>query len=141
MAKDRKAKALKVPKRVAGIKVPKKVRKTANRALAVAENPQARELALAALTAAAAALGKKGVDAAKEEGGDSRAPDFADVREQAARLSDVVIAAALEGARRLLDGVELRGSGGEQDGKPAARPKRARPSAARAKAAAGPADA
>ena len=55
MAKDKK---LKVPKRVAGVKVPKKLRKRANKALAIAENPAAHKLAVAALTAAAASLAK-----------------------------------------------------------------------------------
>lgn len=132
MAKDKKPKAMKVPKRVAGIKVPKKVRKTANKALALAENPQARELAVAALTAAAAALGKKGADAAKDSGGSGGGADFDAVKAQASRLSDVVIAAALDGARRLLDGLEQPAgdSGGEPE--PVRKPKRSRSSASEA---------
>lgn len=101
MAKEKK---LKVPKRIAGVKVPKKARKTANKALALAENPMARQLAVAALTAAAAALSEKKVETAANadagaggEGGD-RASDSSTLK-----LGDLVAVAALEGARRLLE--------------------------------------
>jgi hypothetical protein len=97
VAKDKK---MKVPKRIAGVKVPKKLRKPVNKALAIAENPATRDLAVAALTAAAAALAKKGAESAArpqqpgEPGTDSNG---------AGTLTDVIIAAALDGARRLLD--------------------------------------
>lgn len=97
MAKDKK---LKVPKRIAGVKVPKKIRKPVNKALAIAENPATRDLAVAALTAAAAALAQKGAESAArpqqpgEPGTDANG---------AGRLTDAIIAAALDGARRLLD--------------------------------------
>jgi hypothetical protein len=94
-------KTLKVPKRIAGVKVPKKIRKPVNKALAIAENPATRDLAIAALTAAAAALAKKGTDAAasatRRPGERGTDPD------RAGRLGDVILAAALDGARRLLD--------------------------------------
>jgi hypothetical protein len=102
MAKDGKTK---VPKRIAGVKVPKKVRRTANKALKFADHPVAMELAAAALTAAAAALrtkkngGPKATAAAVERG-------FETAREQAGQLRDVIIAAALDGARRLMDAGE-----------------------------------
>lgn len=95
MAKEKK---LKVPKRIAGVKVPKKIRKPVNKALAIAENPATRDLAVAALTAAAAALAKKGAEAPPQRPGEAGTdPD------RAGRLADMVIAAALDGARRLLD--------------------------------------
>lgn len=50
MGKDKQGKP-RFPKRVAGVKVPKKLRKTANRALQLADNPLAREAASAALVA------------------------------------------------------------------------------------------
>jgi hypothetical protein len=97
VAKDKK---LKVPKRIAGIKVPKKIRKPVNKALAIAENPATRDLAVAALTAAAAALAKKGAEAAarrpQQPGEPGTDPDGA------GKLTDVVIACALDGARRLI---------------------------------------
>ncbi len=97
MTKDKK---LKVPKRIAGVKVPKKIRKPVNKALAIAENPATRDLAVAALTAAAAALAKKGADAAARPQQPGEPGTDAD---GAGKLTDVIIAAALDGARRLLD--------------------------------------
>jgi hypothetical protein len=92
---------IKVPKKIGGVKVPKKVRKTANTALKFADHPIAMELAAAALTAAAASLrarksGAKAAAATAEEG-------FDELRDQAGKLKDLVIAAALDGARRLMD--------------------------------------
>ncbi|QPQ54908.1 hypothetical protein IC614_11410 [Allosphingosinicella flava] len=58
MAKEgKKAKAkLKMPKKIAGVKVSKKVRKAADPILEVAKNPIVAEIAAAALVAAAGAL-------------------------------------------------------------------------------------
>ena len=63
MAKKKKAK-LKIPKEIAGVKLPKEVRKKAKVAIALAENPMVRDLVAAGLTAAAAALIRKDEDAA-----------------------------------------------------------------------------
>ena len=46
----------KIPKRVAGVKVPKKVRKQAKKALKLADSPGVRDLAVAGLTLAAESL-------------------------------------------------------------------------------------
>lgn len=97
MTKDKK---MKVPKRIAGVKVPKKIRKPVNKALAIAENPATRDLAVAALTAAAAALARKGAESATRPGKPGEPGTDAD---RAGTLTDAVIAAALDGARRLLD--------------------------------------
>ena len=133
MAKDKKDKrGLKVPKRVAGVKVPKRLRKTANKALAIAECPEARELAVAALTAAAAALT---APRAKRAADRPRKPGEGGTDDRAGKLADSVVAAALEGARRLLDGLEAPAA--PADRPPAAKPKRGRASAR----AAGPGDA
>lgn len=112
MAKDKKS--LKVPKRIAGVKVPKEIRKPVNKALKLAEDPQARGLAVAALTAAATALTAK-----TNEGDGARAlkPGDPGTDDKAGKLADVVIAAALDGARRLLDGLES--SAAQADAKPA----------------------
>lgn len=91
-----KEKKLKVPKRIAGVKVPKKARKTANKALAMAEDPMVRHIAIAALTAAAAALAEKKVEVPTDLG--EQAPKGASLK-----LGDLIAVAALEGARRLLD--------------------------------------
>jgi hypothetical protein len=133
MAKEKK---LKVPKRIAGVKVPKNLRKPVNKALAAAENPAMRGLAVAALTAAAASLNERRTDPAPaprrsgEPGTDDRA----------GKLTDVIVAAALDGARRLLDGLESPVDAAAPAQAPAAAPaasKRARASAAAA-ASAGP---
>ncbi len=113
MAKEKK---IKVPKQIAGVKVPKKVRKAGNKALELADHPAALELAAAALSAAAAALQSQGRKrrvqdvtphlaqlARAETNGDGEGADRS--REAASRLGDIVKAAALEGARRLLDNV------------------------------------
>jgi hypothetical protein len=123
---------LRVPKKIAGVKVPKKVRKTANTALKFADHPVAMELAAAALTAAAASLraknGKGKAEAGAEESLDT-------VREQAGKLKDLVIAAALDGARRLM---EPPAAPAETAKAPAPKAKRRPASAARRAAAAEP---
>lgn len=115
MAKEKK---LKVPKRVAGVKVPKKLRKRANKALAIADNPAAHKLAVAALTAAAASLARPPKLSDGEGGGEV---NLEAVKAQAAKLSDLVIAAALEGARRLLEGIETPAA--QNDDGPPRRPR------------------
>jgi len=49
------AKTPKIPKRIAGVKIPKDARKTANKALKAASSPAGRELIAAGLSMAAAA--------------------------------------------------------------------------------------
>jgi hypothetical protein len=125
VAKNKKAKSLKVPKRIAGVKVPKEIRKPVNKALKLADDPQARGLAVAALTAAAAAL-----TARPGEGEAQRAlrPGEPGIGDRADKLADAVIAAALEGARRLLGGLDAsaapapRAAGPPKRGRASARP-------------------
>lgn len=109
-----KNKKLKVPKKVAGVKVPKKVRKTAKRALAMADNPIALDFAVGALSAAAAALassrGTREVAGEAARGPRRAAGDAGEtLGREAAQLREVLRAAALEGARRLLQGLEADG--------------------------------
>lgn len=129
MAKDGK---LKVPKRIAGMKVPKKVRKTANQALKVADHPLALELAAAALAAAAASLRKHGGPRAVAAAAEDKLDE---VKEQTGKLRDLVAAAALDGARRLMEGVEP--AAGRASKAPAKR-RRKQPSATPATGAAPP---
>lgn len=96
---------VKIPKRIAGVKVPKKVRKQAKRALRLTASPAVRDLALAGLTLAAervlqnAASGSRpGVGA----GGGAGAKPKLDGLD----LGAVVHAAVSEGARRFLEGFE-----------------------------------
>ena len=125
----------KVPKRVAGVKVPKKLRKQAKRAIDFIESPAARELALAGLAAAAETLierrhSKRTAKAAAEEaprkaGGVRPRPATAAKGDLAELdLGEVLRAAAAEGARRFLEGFEE----GQREARPAkaagAKPKR-----------------
>jgi len=71
----KKEKTPKVPKKVAGVKVPKDLRKSAKSALKLAQNPIAREVISAALVAGAAALAKRRVDKAAPEPKDKTNPD------------------------------------------------------------------
>lgn len=112
MAKEKK---LKVPKEVAGIKVPKNLRKKAKQAIALAENPAVRDLALAGLAAAATAIAESAEARRLAEAGARKAKKaaakMADATSEAGsgtatganQLGDLIRAAALEGARRLLD--------------------------------------
>jgi hypothetical protein len=125
-----KEKKLKVPKRIAGVKMPKKFRKPLNKALAIAENPATRDLAVAALTAAAAALARKGTESGPRRPGEPGTdPD------RAGTLADVIIAAALDGARRLLDPSDAPSDAPEPPGAPVKPRRRGAAASARAPAA------
>jgi hypothetical protein len=110
MAKSKKDK--KIPKRIAGVKVPKDLRKGGESLLALVNQPLAREIAVAAAIAAVAASkdARKAAKKAREEAGD--------VAEEAADKVDwvgpAVTAAAAEVGRRLVDA--YRGKGGNSNG-------------------------
>ncbi|HEX8641062.1 MAG TPA: hypothetical protein VF704_07875 [Allosphingosinicella sp.] len=86
---------LKVPKRVAGVKIPKKVRKKANRAIRLAGNPVVREVAAAAVGAAAAKADRGAAGAAART-----------AMTDPERFVETLKAAVLDGFQRFLDGVE-----------------------------------
>lgn len=86
---------VKIPKKVAGVKVPKKVRKRANKALKIADSPVAREVAVAALGAAGVTKAAK-----KATGGRALKDLDIDTVIEAARE------AAIDGLRRFLEGFE-----------------------------------
>ncbi len=96
---------VKIPKRVAGVKVPKKVRRQAKKALKLTASPMVRDLALAGLTLAAQAMvdraerARTGNGAAGPGAAAGRKPDGLD-------LGLVIHAAVAEGARRFLEGFE-----------------------------------
>lgn len=110
---------IKVPKRIAGVKVSKAVRQAGKSALKFAEQPAVSETVAAALLAAAAALrdppatrraAKAAADSAGEAGQD------------AIRLGDSLRKLAIDMARRTLDAWEAAdskpaGTGGGDDGK------------------------
>jgi hypothetical protein len=89
---------VKIPKRVAGVKIPKKVRKKAKQAIKMAENPALQKAAAAALTAAA------GARAAKSAANDSEGTRT--VRFDGEALVEAIQDAALEGISRFLQGFE-----------------------------------
>ncbi len=138
---------LKIPKRVAGVKIPKKVRRKARKAVKMAESPMVREFATAALGAAAARAkgaragsrearaaanaaraganaaraGAKGARAAAEaaraeaeatrlavaaETGGSRFEHEAVIEIDGERLVQTIRAAALNGLRSFIEGLE-----------------------------------
>ena len=115
MAKKSKSKArsksgLKLPKEVAGVKVPKGLRKQAKNLLEIIDTPAGRELAAAGLTLAATALAAKSTDSqakgaakavARQVVGKARSTE-GDVADLGAILS----AAVTEGARRFVEGFE-----------------------------------
>ena len=86
---------VKVPKKVAGVKIPKKVRKKANRALKIADSPVAREVA-------AAALGAAGVGKAAKQAAGGRTLRDLDVE----TVIEAAREAALDGLRAFLEGLE-----------------------------------
>jgi hypothetical protein len=102
----------KIPKRVAGVKVPRKVRSQAKQALKLTGSGAVRDLALTGLTLAAEALvesARRGRKAGKSS------LDSLD-------LGEIMRAAAAEGARRFLEGFEEpRAAGGRA--RPRPRPK------------------
>ena len=87
---------VKIPKRVAGVKVPKKVRKQAKKALKLTASPAVRDLALAGLTLAAQSVIDKG-----RAGNGARS-----AMREGLDLGTVIHAAVAEGARRFLEGFE-----------------------------------
>lgn len=93
---------VKIPKRVAGIKVPKKVRKKAKKALKATANPVVREFAAAAVGAATQARVDRWAGRAARPG----APPRKVVGVDPERLVEAVRDAAIDGFRRFLEGFE-----------------------------------
>jgi hypothetical protein len=133
MAKAKTKAGAKVPKRVGGAKIPKQVRKQAKKALKLVEAPMVREFAIAGLTAAAEALVQRTATELRAVGERQRKATL-----NALDLGDMLRAAAIEGARRFVEGFEdVRKTAGAA--KPAARKPKAAAKPAAAKAPAKPA--
>jgi len=103
----KKGKKVKIPKRIAGVKISKAVRQAGKSALKLAEKPAVSETVAAALLAAAAALrdppatkrsAAAAADAAEEAG------------QEAIRLGDSLRRLAIDMARRTLDAWEAADS-------------------------------
>jgi len=96
-------KNVKIPKKIAGVKISKKARKTANKAIKFGSSPAMREFA-------AAAIGAAGSRAA----GDRKDPDHGlhHIRGRAhfeidgAKVGEAFRTAAIDGLRRFLEGFE-----------------------------------
>lgn len=101
MAKD---KSKKLPKKVAGVKVPKALRKAGEAAAGLAQQPVVGEFVAAALTAAAASLmaDTKTAKTVKREGADAAS----DTVKQASAIGSAVKKVLMEAARELLDSFE-----------------------------------
>ena len=97
-------KSNKLPKRIAGVKVPKELRKAGNKLAKFAQEPLAREIALAALAAALAARkdARKTARKVASEGGDAAE----DAVQGAGWVSAALGAAALEAGRRVLEALD-----------------------------------
>lgn len=95
---------VKIPKRVAGVKVPKKVRKQAKRALKATESDSVRRFAAAAIGAAA----KAGTAQARRwDAADRRTGGLAvGVKIDGDKVVETIRVAALEGIQRFLEGFE-----------------------------------
>ena len=95
---------VRIPKRVGGVKIPKKVRKRANKAIGRVDSAAVRELASAAIGAAA---GARRVRARVRFADDGPDPDGGvSVRIDAERFGEAFRTAALDGFRRFLEGFE-----------------------------------
>src|SRR5215213_3548737 len=108
MAKgDKKAKKsrdkVKIPKRIAGVKVSKAVRQAGKTALKLAEQPAVSETVAAALLAAAAAL--RDPPATKRAAG-AAAAKAGEAGQEAIRLGDSLRRMAIDMARRTIDAWE-----------------------------------
>jgi hypothetical protein len=101
MAKE---KGTKLPKKVAGVKIPKGLRKAGEAAVDLAQQPVVGEFVAAALTAAAASLmaDSKAGKAVRHEAADAAS----DTLKQASAIGSAVKKVLLEAARELLDNFE-----------------------------------
>ena len=126
---------VKVPKRIAGVKVPKKLRKQAKKMLKASASPVVQDLALAGLSLAAtrmleAAAAAKQANAARPAG--ARPDRKPKGPLHGLDLAALLEAAAAEGARRFLDSWATRAPAAAPAEAPA--PKRRRPGASAPKA-------
>lgn len=113
----------KVPKRVGGAKIPKQVRKQAKKALKLVEAPMVREFAIAGLTAAAEALVQRTATELRAAGERQRKATL-----DTLDLGDMLRQAAIEGARRFVEGFEeARNTPPRAAARPAKAPAKAKP--------------
>ena len=95
-------KNVKIPKKIAGVKIPKKARKTANKAIKMGTGPVVRELAAAAIGAAGAKAGER----KDRHGGVHHVSGSARIQIEAGRIGEAFRIAAIDGLRRFIEGFE-----------------------------------
>jgi hypothetical protein len=95
-------KSVKIPKKIAGVKLPKQARKTANKALKRGAGPMVREIAVAAIGAAGGARGERKTPLSDLHEYSGRARIHID----AGKVGDAFRNAAIDGLRRFLEGFE-----------------------------------
>lgn len=99
--------AAKLPKRIAGVKVPKELRAPGGKLMEAVRNPLVMDLAAAALVAAAAGL-REGKNRNRPEKGD-------DGRDRGSDLGNLIAAKAIEGVRKLAAGAKPPARPGDED--------------------------
>src|SRR4051812_13365006 len=105
------ARNLKIPKSVAGVKLPRKIRKKAKKALKIAKGPVVREFAAAAMGAAAAkraaGAGKaRDAGATLEIDGAAIGETLRNAKIDGSAIGEAFRAAAIDGFRCFLEGLE-----------------------------------
>ena len=124
----------KIPKRVGAVKLPKKVRRKAKKAIKAAASPLVRDFATAAMAAAGRVRRERG--GAREGEPETRfIGGEAHIRIDGNKVAEAIRTAAIDGFRRFLEGLDqgLREVGGKDDPQPepqagpgaAAKPRRA----------------
>jgi hypothetical protein len=96
-------KSVKIPKKIAGVKLPKQARKTANKAIKMGAGPMVREIAVAAIGAA----GTRAAGARKDpDDGLRHIRGSAQIHIDAGKVGEAFRNAAIDGLRRFLEGFE-----------------------------------
>lgn len=105
----------KLPKKIAGVKISKKVRKSGNKLIEVANTPAGRELLAAGLIAAGAALAKAQKARRSDAGGAKPATDPAERGAQMAGQIGAAVGAAANAALDRLFGSNSAAEPGEEN--------------------------
>lgn len=95
-------KKVKIPKKIAGVKLPKKARKTANKAIEMGASPVVREIAAAAI----GAVGAKAAAAKAPKLERLRAHGGGHAQIELGAIGEVLRDAAIDGLRRFFEGFD-----------------------------------
>jgi hypothetical protein len=105
----------KIPKTIAGVKIPKELRKAGEEMARLAKEPLAREIALAALAAGLAA--RNDVRKATKQAAADAEGAVEDAAQGTGWVSAALGAAALEAGRRVIEAFEEKGKANGASGK------------------------